>query len=290
MKKYLIGLGCSWTQGEGGYPDHIWEQHNYRMQLPLDSDYFLRKYEHENSWVNVLCRDYFTEFTPVNLGVRGIGSRAAVHQLHFCDKIDWDNSTGIIIFMIPGMFRYDILSKDCKKSFKNQDDFYSNLEYQHYKWTQVYPNTHRASEDSLYRSLDETLLNIDFISTNQVLALLELQNFCKLYKYKLILVNPYNVQVHGLANYLHSSSKLAHKIDWSIDFHKTVNYVSLMQKLVSLEFSVTNDNWHSYFGYYNQLSRPAKYLTNCAGTHPTIDGYKVIAKELADYIMMKNYV
>ena len=62
-----------------------------------------------------------------------------------------------------------------------------------------------------------------------------------------------------------------------------------MQKLVSLEFPVTNENWHSYFGYYSQLLRPAKYLTNCAGTHPTIDGYKVIAKELAEYIVMKNY-
>jgi hypothetical protein len=92
MKKYIIGLGCSWTQGEGGYPDQVWQDHGGRVQVRGRSDHYLRQIEHENSWVNVLCRDHFPEYEPMNLGVRGIGNRAAVGQLHFCDKIDWNNS------------------------------------------------------------------------------------------------------------------------------------------------------------------------------------------------------
>ena len=76
MKKYIIGLGCSWTQGEGGYPDSVWQSHGGRVQVRGKSDYYLREIEHENSWVNVLCRDHFPEYEPVNLGVRGIGNKA----------------------------------------------------------------------------------------------------------------------------------------------------------------------------------------------------------------------
>ena len=108
MKKYIIGLGCSWTQGEGGYPEEIWKQYNGRVQLRGVDDYCLRHYEHENSWVNVLCRDHFPDYEPVNLGVRGIGNRAAVGQLHFCDKVDFNNSTGIIVLMLSGFERFDV--------------------------------------------------------------------------------------------------------------------------------------------------------------------------------------
>ena len=53
MKKYIIGLGCSWTQGEGGYPEEVWKEHGGRVQVRFRSDHYLRKIEHENSWVNV---------------------------------------------------------------------------------------------------------------------------------------------------------------------------------------------------------------------------------------------
>ena len=32
-EKYIIGLGCSWTQGEGGYPQEVVDAHNGRTNL-----------------------------------------------------------------------------------------------------------------------------------------------------------------------------------------------------------------------------------------------------------------
>ena len=33
-----------------------------------------------------------------------------------------------------------------------------------------------------------------------------------------------------------------------------------------------------------------KYLTNCEGAHPTLEGYKVIGSELAQFIRLRGYV
>ena len=32
-QKYIVGLGCSWTQGEGGYPQEVVDAHNGRTQI-----------------------------------------------------------------------------------------------------------------------------------------------------------------------------------------------------------------------------------------------------------------
>ena len=145
-KKYIVGLGCSWAQGEGGYPEHIWNQYNGRVQLRCVPDEHLRVYEHENSWVNVLCRDHFPEYTPMNLGVRGIGNTAAVNQLHFCDKIDWDNSEGYIVLLLSGFERYDFFHQNPRHK-TNHDDGYSNGEYTHYKWRTAWPIAGEAGEE-----------------------------------------------------------------------------------------------------------------------------------------------
>ena len=54
--KALIGIGCSWTQGEGGYPDELWKAHNGRMWLKLEESRHLIPVEQENSWVNRLAK------------------------------------------------------------------------------------------------------------------------------------------------------------------------------------------------------------------------------------------
>lgn len=290
MKKYIIGLGCSWTQGEGGYPDEIWKQYNGRVHLDLKDDYHLRKYEHENSWVNVLCRDYFADYTPMNLGVRGIGNRAAVEQLHFCDKIDWGNSTGIVVMLMPGFTRQDVFVRDSKTKNPKLPDGYSDMEYRHYKWVQAYPSATPNTQEELHNVIADNLLSDDFLATVQMLTLLDLENFCKAKGFKLVLANPYNVHIEGTDNYLLNKTGLAKKFDWSVYLHRKTNYVSLAQKLMSLEHDVKNDNWHDYFEYYYKKPSPAKYLTNCPGSHPTIEGYKVIAEELANFIKMMGYV
>ena len=287
MNKYIIGLGCSWTQGEGGYPAEIWHEYNGRPQLSLrgKDDYHIRQYEHENSWVNVLCRDHFTDHTPINLGVKGCGNRAAVEQLHFCDKIDWDNSTGTIILMMSGFERLDL--PHTYSSSDGQDDGYSNGEYMHYKWNTAWPHD---EHNLFWKAYAKYLWSERFVATGQMLALLNLQAFAKSKGFNLVVANAFNQRNEGIIEYLRANTgALCDTFDWSCYLHNTTDYVAFVQKLVELDDVLPADKWHEYFHAYYARKWPAEHLTNCEGAHPTIKGYKVIADELATFVKYKCY-
>ena len=287
MKKYIIGLGCSWTQGEGGYPEQVWKDHGGRVQVRGRDDYYLRAIEHENSWVNVLCRDYFTDYTPINLGTRGTGNRAAVNQLHFCDKVDFNNSTGIIVLMLSGFERLDVFGKHLKHPPK-QDDFYSIGEFKHYKWRTAWPI---PSEDPFWNVYSRELWDEQFVALTQMMVLLDLQAFAKAYGYKIVVANAFNQhnnQQHSDQYLKEHAGYLADKFDWEGCYvHRTTPYTAFVQRLVELDGLLPPNDWPMFSNFYKKRDWPSKYLTNCEGAHPTIDGYKVIAETLAEFIKTK---
>ena len=289
MKKYIIGLGCSWTQGEGGYPEQVWKDHGGRVQVRGRDDYYLRHIEHENSWVNVLCRDYFPEYEPVNLGVRGIGNKAAVGQLHFCDKVDFNNSTGIIVLMLSGFERFDVFQQ-YPYGVNGQDDKYSKNEYRHYKWRTAWP-VPSAHGDKFWECYGKELWSEQFVSTQQMCNLLELQTFAKAYGYKVVVANGFNQRSEGLKQYLRNNTGyLVDKFDWSTYLHDSTPYSAFVQKLVELDGLLPPQDWGGFHQFYHKRDWPAKYLTNCEGAHPTLEGYKVIGSELAEFIKSRGYV
>lgn len=285
-KKYIVGLGCSWAQGEGGYPDHIWKEYNGRVNLRCVPDEHLREYEHENSWINVLCKDYFVDYIPVNLGARGIGNYAAVHQLHFCDKIDWNNSEGYIILLLSGFERYDFFHQKPRYRTNHQDG-YSNGNYAHYKWRTAWPVAGEGGEEEpLWAIYGKMLHSEQFIASHAMMALLDLQIFGKAHNFKIIVANAYNQHSPSLKQYLiEQTGSLAYKFDWNTYLHEKTDYVAMVQKLVYLDGLMNPIDWGGHYQFYEKRAWPAKYLTNCI--HPTIEGYKVIAKEIATFI--KNY-
>lgn len=287
--KYIIGLGCSWTQGEGGYPQQVWEEHGGRVQIRGRDDYYVRHHEHENSWVNVLCRDHFTDHTPINLGARGIGNYAAAHQLHFCDKVDFANSEGIIVFMLSGFERYDAFNQNPHHS-NGQDDGYSNNEYVHYKWRTAWPFD--INDDLFWKAYAKELWSEQFVASNAMMALLNAQTFAKAHGFKLVVANAFNQVNDGdIYSYLKEhTGYLVDKFDWSCYIHNTTEHNAFIQKLVELDGLLPANEWGGYHGYYSGRDWPAEYLTNCEGAHPTIKGYQVIADELAKFIKYKNYV
>jgi hypothetical protein len=293
MKKHIIGLGCSWTQGEGGYPEEVWKDHGGRVQVRGRSDYYLRQIEHDNSWVNVLCRDHFPEYEPVNLGVRGIGNRAAVNQLHFCDKVDWNNSTGIIVLMLSGFERFDVFQQNpyINNINNREDDFYSNNEYRHYKWRTAWPFPAGEDGDKFWDCYSRELWSEQFVASHQMIALLELQTFAKAHGYKVVVANAFNQRNEGIRRYLYQGTgSLSNKFDWNTYVHETTPYVAFVQKLVELDGLMPAKDWGGFHSYYHQRDWPAKYLTNCEGAHPTLEGYKVIGAELAQFIRLRGYV
>jgi hypothetical protein len=295
MKKYIIGLGCSWTQGEGGYPEEIWKEYNGSPQRALrcKDDYAIRHYEHENSWVNVLCRDHFPDYEPVNLGVKGIGNRAAVGQLHFCDKVDFNNSTGIIVLMLSGFERFDVFQQYPLADKSNiQDDMYSKNELRHYKWRTAWPVPgHNVGDAAFWDVYGRELWSEQFVSVHQMCNLLDLQNFAKAYGYKVVVANGFNQRHEGIKQYLRNNAGyMVDKFDWSTYMHETTTYTAFVQKLVELDGLIPPMHWGEFHQYYSKRDWPAKYLTNCEGAHPTIDGYKVIGSELAEFIKSRGYV
>ena len=77
----------------------------------------LRVHELENSWVNQLTKHHFPEYKSLNLGVKGIGNKAAVDQLHFVDQHDLEDAEGIIVFMLSGFERFDVFQERPKDQF-----------------------------------------------------------------------------------------------------------------------------------------------------------------------------
>ena len=302
MKKYIIGLGCSWTQGEGGYPEHIVQKYNGRVQQysrKSGNDSDLWPYEHENSWVNVLCRDHFTDYEPMNLGIKGVGNRAAVHQLHFCNRIDWENSTGIIVLMWSGFERLDFIQQHPVQD-DLADDGYSDNTYVHYKWMAAWPFESKCPHvGPIWNAYAKSLWSEEFVAVNQMIALLDLQTFAKAHGFKVIVANAFNYPASTLDEegpsrphkYLEKhAGTLYNNFDWSNYANADTDYVSFVQKLVWEDKLLNPNDWEQWFSYYKERDWPAEYLTNCEGAHPTIKGYKVIADELAKFIKSKNYV
>ena len=259
-QKYIIGLGCSWTQGEGGYPQDVVDAHGGRTQIrpgqpgQPDSDYYLRVHELENSWVNQLTKYHFPEYKSLNLGVKGIGNHAAVNQLHFADQHDLDNAEGVIVFMLSGFERFDVFQERPKDNtgWKSPDG-YNNGEYRHEKWRTAWPIEQKEGDGAFWTCYARELWSEQFVASNAMMALLNLQTFAKANNFKIVLANAFN-QRHPESIYdwlKEYAGKLVDQFDWSCYIHHTTNYVAFMQKLVELDGKLPAEDWGAYHSVYN---------------------------------------
>lgn len=268
MKK-LIGLGCSWAQGEGGYPEHIWKQYNGRVNLRGVSDVHLRPYEYENSWVNVLCKKHLPEYEPVNLGVRGIGNRAAVKQLYLTEDVNWEEDEGIIILFLAGIERLGV---------------FNNQPHEHYRYTHAWPVDHDPPI-LFWQAYQKELHGYPMICMETITAILEAQVFAERYGFKFFFANAYNPD-HLPTFFQTHVDKFADLVKWE-NYMNTEKFFNFIEHLVALDDIIPKDKQGNtaYWSHYPQLPWPATYLTNCI--HPTIKGYEVIADLMFNFIQDK---
>lgn len=298
--KYIVGLGCSWTQGEGGYPQEVVDAHNGRTQIrpgqpgQPDSDYYLRVHELENSWVNQLTKHHFPEYKSLNLGVKGIGNKAAVDQLHFVDQHDLEDAEGVIVFMLSGFERFDVFQERPKdNSGFEKPDSYNNGEYRHEKWRTAWPIEQKEGDGAFWTCYARELWSEQFVASHAMVTLLNLQTFAKANNFKIVLANAFNQRPEGVYEWLKEyTGKLVDKFDWSCYIHNETDYEAFMQKLVELDGKLSKEEWGAYHSVYNprNLDTHSEYLTNDEGSHPTIKGYGVIADELAKFIIKREYI
>ena len=275
MVKRLIGLGCSWTQGEGGYPDHIWKHYNGRVNLRGVPDDHLRPYEHENSWVNVLCRDHLNEYTPLNLGIRGIGSRGAVKQLYMTDEVDWDNDEGIVVLMLSGLDRFDFL--------KYPDD----REKYHTMWPYKRSKEENDQQAPLWEAYGDLVWSPEMAALECWSNIREAETFVKSTKFNLVVANAYHME--HIPNMMEQilGEKYVSKINWNNFVHTDTKRTCFVYDLIRLDNLMPEGSEGGFYGFYLPMKWPQKYLTNCI--HPTIDGYKHIADELYEFIKKRVY-
>jgi len=312
-QKYLIGLGCSWTQGEGGYPQDVVDAHNGRTQIrpgqkgQPDTDYYLREHELENSWVNQLTKYHFPEYKSINLGIKGIGNQGAVNQLHFANNYDFTEAEGLVILMLTGFERFDVFQTRPMDHFGFQEpDGYNKGHFRHEKWRTAWPIETTSGDSGFWNCYARELWSEQFVACTTMIALLNLQSWAKAHNFQIVLANSFNQRMNsneqhnafeGVLNWLvEYSGPLASQFDWSCYIHndKDVEYGAFMEKLVDLDGLIPKPasvHWGGYNEIYNprNLSTHSEYLTNDDGAHPTIKGYRVIADELAKFIKKKNY-
>lgn len=273
MKKYVIGLGCSFTQGQGAYPTEVTEAHNGRVNVEPYKDDFLRKYEHENSWVNVLCKKHFKDHAPINLGQRGAGNRAAVNEIHFLGT-DLSNSTGYVVFMVTSLDRFDFFNEYGVEKKKHP----------HYKWSTMWPRPdYEGSKQPLWKCYFDLLWSHQFVALETMIAIKQAKMFSDRYGYKFILANSINMMPQGFRKYMEEyGGPIAKQFDWDCYMHNNTSYNSFLDKLIKLDGILPDDKYPDFYSFYHALPKPSKYISNCA--HPTILGYEFMADEIANFI------
>ena len=133
--KALIGIGDSWTQGEGGYTDEVWKANNGRMWKKLSESMHLIPMEQENSWVNRLAQNL--DYASINLGQRAIGNRGAVRSLYLNDVSQY--TSGTVVLILTGFERFDLFNEHW------QDD--------HYKFHTLWPFLDHKDIHKLYQKV-----------------------------------------------------------------------------------------------------------------------------------------
>lgn len=252
--KALIGIGDSWTQGEGGYPEEMWKANNGRMWKRLQESKDLIPIERQNSWVNQLSQ--MINHQPINLGQRAIGNRAAVRTLYLNDFKDY--SKGTIFFMLSGFDRFDFFSKDWRND--------------HYQFETFWPSVPEKERNLFYL---KHLYSDEASAAETACSILEAQTFAKANNFDFIFANAF--ELRGKEYFDHMCPSLSEKIDWDRYLHTYVDYKCFAQLLVRKD-GLCGDDYDSVANFYPKLPYPAKYMTN--DIHPTIEGYKIIAEEI----------
>lgn len=278
-EKYLIGIGDSWTHGEGGWNDYILKKYSYKVQHhkhriwpPLEDDQMeeINNCERENSWVNQLCTQYLTDYTPVNLGMPGRGNHSAVRNLRFLDP-SLDLSNSIIILMLTHCTRYDM---------------YRDVESE--PWFTGHPaDPNDFDKDDFQQCFGAAYATFSYqvgesSRVQTLLDMLELQDFAQANNAKFMVCNGFE-QV-DLPTVTSHQSKLHGKFNWNNWVHTHTEYNSFIDLLLSKE-EYPEGNWRRHF---QSLEKPSTFITNCEGAHPTIQGHNVIAKELYNLINTCN--
>jgi hypothetical protein len=258
--KVIVGIGDSWTQGQGGVPYRFFEEWGGRVdRSDNETEPKLLKYELENSWVNVLTRDYFKDHVPINLGMRGYGNRGAVKNLYHY-PLPENITGGCMVFMLSSRIRFDIVAPTGYTQYRRRFRTY-------------YPhggdNKEKPGEENWYRlEYTEYLAKVETLHN-----ILEAQMIAKLNNLEFYFASAFEF-MDDLTALPDEHYNLSMQINWDRYLTPNTNYYQFLNNLNNTPDRTWND--------YTNMPYPDTYITNCV--HPTIEGYKAIAQDLSTKI------
>jgi hypothetical protein len=269
--KVVVAIGDSFTQGIGAWSDKTYKENNGFID-PLDlSDSYLVDEIYKNSYVAQLCRDYLPEYTPVNLGVMGLGNRGAVKELYLHPELNLDKAQEVIVVqLLTGMERFDFVSKD----FDRRTHFYT-----------MWPNywDKHATNKKLWRSYADSLWSDRFAVVEAILNIKEAETICKANGWKFVVASAFDQRYTREFFIKHLDEgwiPLIDSIDWS-NFLYPTGMKSFMELLLDRDGNRKMADG-KFYDHYSKLKWPTKHITNCM--HPTIEGYRIIAEEIYKFI------
>ncbi len=293
--KILIGLGDSFTQGEGACSYETWEKYNW--DLKKMSDKFLRDEINisnmENSWVHKICEKHLTDFIPINMGMTGRGNRGAVKELYLHPDLKLEIAKEkIVVFMITAMERFDFLHKY----------FFDHVHY-YTMWPTAGNND--IEEKTLWEAYREFIFSDRSAILELLVTVAELKTWCKLNNATLILTSAFRPEydfkyfydnlrgdennfMNESANYI---GKLCDIIDWEEflrpkGFNCMTDYLCHLEDREDLISEIHSTKYYDYAATLEKLS-PKGYITKCA--HPSYLGHEAIADVIYEHIIkIKN--
>lgn len=323
-RKAIISLGCSFTEGQGAIDDELYTEYNWvnskilgnGMEVNLTKAQMIeicKKYknvrfdftgtkldfssmEYDNSFVCALSNKYFDgKYTPINLGNRGCGNRAAVKELYFHPEIDWHLIEECIVIYAPsGLERFD---------------FINDAGNDHFRFKCMWPHYNNMEKNStrrlLWEGYSKSLYSDKFEVLEQIGHAQELLTWCKLKNARLIITpafeRRYNKEhfrqaldktigrtIEGeiISNEAKVGSYDLRYLDlfpWDNIFEPN-GYKTFADLVISNEKNLKSKE--DYFFQFLNKGSPDGWITPCA--HPSAKGHDFFAKTLFEYIITSN--
>jgi len=274
MSKYFIGIGDSFTQGQGSITDELYQELGDEVftgihRFPIDAE------ERDGSWVKWMTKRHLTSYTSINLGQRGRGNRSAAKELYM-NGID-STSEKIVVMCLSGMERFDFPQK--------------NDQFNEFHFYAMFP----TPEKPLWKAYAEEVYSEQMVVVETILNICEVQNWCKVNNAKLLIVSAFDCNINRdyFISRLSSMKKhFADLVDWDLVWYPE-GYDSFLHMCIDYEEKgntrlVEQLKWGGYWQHYGGVFPPKEYVTPCC--HPSRKSHKMFAEKMHAELIRRNYV
>lgn len=301
--KLIIALGDSFVQGQGAYDEETWKSLDYSKErqeeeLGYGNDrYFeLMDKQFENSFVNVLAKDYLKDYTPINFGFAGNGNRAGTKALTVLHPdLELEKAKEKIVIFYVGQF--------CRFDFFNKYGIIS-----HNYFASAWPHEPDEDQEPGIKDLWRGYATEVHTDKTEILEFIcyavEVQNWCKANNAKLIYVNSFEPRFDKkhITDVLYQTNdagdnKVLRQLVDSIEWNKVMpipgGHNNMVDLFMQKEDMLDKFNFdHSFYGWAIDYCKkhksltPEGYFTPCA--HPSVKGQRLIAETIYNHIVSEK--